>query len=117
MRGRTVAALLAMSGAAGVFAADGEVHVYSDIRPGVYGRIDLRGAPPPPLVYERPVIVVQPPPARPRPEPLYLHVPPGHAKNWKKHCRKYDACGRPVYFVVSDEYKPKKAKKPKKEKG
>ena len=49
-------------------------------------------------------------------QPIYLHVPPGHAKNWRKHCHKYNACGQPVYFVVSDEYKPKKKKKEKKDK-
>jgi hypothetical protein len=95
-----------------------QVIVSSDVRPGVYGRVDIGPAPPPPLVYERPVFIAPPPPAMPRPEPVYLHVPPGHAKNWSKHCRKYDACGRPVYFVRSAEYdaKPKKAKKPKKDK-
>ena len=31
--------------------------------------------------------------------PLYLYVPPGHAKDWGKHCYRYNACGRPVYFV------------------
>jgi len=29
------------------------------------------------------------------PPPVYLHVPPGHAKNWRKHCREYNACNRP----------------------
>jgi hypothetical protein len=67
------------------------------------------------------VITSPPPPPGPRPvrapvQPIYLHVPPGHAKDWRKHCRKYDACGQPVYFVVSDEYKPKKKKKEKKDK-
>ena len=37
-----------------------------------------------------------------------LYVPPGHAKNWGKHCGRYNACGRPVYFVkeewVQEEY-------------
>jgi hypothetical protein len=63
------------------------------------------------------VIITPPPPsvAIPVPvQPLYLHVPPGHAKNRKQHCRKYDACGQPVHFAVSDEYKPKKKKKEKK---
>ena len=31
-------------------------------------------------------------------QPIYLHVPPGHAKNWRKHCAHYNACGQPVYF-------------------
>jgi hypothetical protein len=37
-------------------------------------------------------------------QPVYLHVPPGHAKNWSKHCYRYDACGRPVYFVQDRWY-------------
>ena len=98
--------------------ADAQVIVSSEIRPGVYGRVEIGNAPPPPVVYVRPVTAARAPRATSR-EPLYLHVPPGHAKNWGKHCRKYNACGQPVYFVKSDEYKPKKdkkAKKPKKEK-
>lgn len=39
-------------------------------------------------------------------EPIYLHVPPGHAKNWDKHCHAYHACERRVYFVRSQEYEP-----------
>lgn len=26
------------------------------------------------------------------------------AQNWRKHCRKYNACGRPVYFVQGNWY-------------
>jgi hypothetical protein len=37
-------------------------------------------------------------------QPVYLRVPPGHAKNWAKHCARYGACGRPVYFVSDDWY-------------
>ena len=64
--------------------------------PGFYGRIDIGGFPPPPLLFPRPVIIehVQVPGP-----PVYLNVPPGHAKDWAKHCHKYDACGHPVYFV------------------
>jgi hypothetical protein len=55
------------------------------------------------LVYPEPVVIVR----RPVPvEPVYLHVPPGHAKKWSKHCHKYNACNRPVYFVKSQEYEP-----------
>ena len=36
--------------------------------------------------------------------PIYLRVPPGHQKEWKKHCHAYNACGRPVYFVRDDWY-------------
>jgi hypothetical protein len=69
-------------------------------QPGVYGRIDIGNFPPPPVILPQPVIIA---PARvvaahPAP-PLYLYVPPGHQKNWAKHCGRYDACGQPVYFV------------------
>ena len=72
-------------------------------QPGFYGRIDIGAFPPPVLVYPEPV-VVQPVPVGVVRAPLYLHVPPGHAKNWRKHCKKYDACGYPVYFVQDRWY-------------
>jgi hypothetical protein len=81
------------------------VTITGEIVPGVYGRVDLANRPPPPLVYAAPVINERPPP-RVVVEPIYLHVPPGHAKNWRKHCHEYGACGRPVYFVKSAEYEP-----------
>lgn len=71
--------------------------------PGFYGRIDIGTFPPPVLVYPQPV-VIQPVPVGVVYEPVYLHVPPGHAKKWKKHCHKYNACGRPVYFVQDQWY-------------
>ncbi|MES2508521.1 MAG: hypothetical protein V4625_01260 [Pseudomonadota bacterium] len=66
--------------------------------PGVYGRIEFGTAPPPPVIYAQPVII-QRPAVLVQQQPLYLHVPPGHAKKWSKHCAKYNACGQPVYFV------------------
>jgi len=36
--------------------------------------------------------------------PLYLRVPPGHIKDWRKHCREYNACGERVYFVEENWY-------------
>jgi len=68
------------------------------LTPGVYGRIDIGNAPPPPLIYAQPLII-QRPPVLVQQTPLYLHVPPGHAKKWAKHCAQYNACGQPVYFV------------------
>ena len=91
---------------------DVRVIVSSEIRPGVYGRVEFGSAPPPPLVYAKPVVIVQERPS-PQMQPIYLHVPPGHAKKWSKHCHKYNACGQPVYFVKSEEYEPKKPKKEK----
>lgn len=113
-------ALLSLLGAlAPAYGADPEVRViiWSDIQPGVYGRVELGNAPPPPLVYTKPRVVIKHRPPAPPPKAIYLHVPPGHAKNWSKHCRKYDACGVPVYFVKSKEYdpKPKKEKKDRKD--
>ena len=112
--------LLSCAAAAGLaHAADLRVIVSGEVAPGVYGRVDFGNALPPPVFYADPVVIVR----RPQPvlvQPIYVHVPPGHAKNWKKHCRKYDLCGQPVYFVKSQEYepgyKPKKEKKEKKEK-
>ena len=68
-------------------------------QPGVYGRIEIGSQPPPPLIYAQPVIIRQPTVVVQQPQPLYLYVPPGHAKNWGKHCARYNACARPVYFV------------------
>jgi hypothetical protein len=74
-------------------------------QPGFYGRIDIGTVPPPVLVYPQPVVIQRPVVVQPVPvQPIYLHVPPGHAKNWSKHCQKYDACARPVYFVQEDWY-------------
>jgi hypothetical protein len=71
--------------------------------PGFYGRIDIGNFPQPRLVYAQPV-VIQPVPVAVVREPIYLHVPPGHAKDWRKHCGKYNACGQPVYFVQENWY-------------
>ena len=73
-------------------------------QPGFYGRIDIGNFPPPPLLYPQPV-VIQLVPVGVAPQPIYLHVPPGHAKNWRKHCHRYNACGQPVYFVHERWYK------------
>lgn len=83
-------------------AQDVRVSVSGQVAPGVYGRVDI-GNRTPPLVFPQAVLVVKG--AKP-PAPVYMHVPPGHARNWSKHCSKYDACNRPVYFVKSAEYDP-----------
>ena len=67
-------------------------------QPGVYGRIEIGTSAPPPVIYRRPVVIAHPPVVVAQP-PMYLYVPPGHTKKWRKHCHKYDACGRQVYFV------------------
>lgn len=73
-------------------------------QPGFYGRIDIGSAPPPEVIYTKPV-TVRPPHGHPPPQqPLYLRVPPGHQKKWSKHCAQYNACGQPVYFVKDKWY-------------
>ena len=70
-------------------------------QPGFYGRLDIGGYPQPQVIYRRPIVVEGMPVDRP---PVYLRVPPGHAKHWKKHCREYNACGERVYFVKDNWY-------------
>ena len=73
--------------------------------PGIYGRVDIgRVSAPPVLVYQRPVVIV-PTPVSVYQSPIYLHVPPGQAKNWRRHCSYYGACNRPVYFVQENWYR------------
>jgi hypothetical protein len=79
--------------------------ITGQVVPGVYGQVVLGNGPPPSVVYQQPMIV-QPVVVGEPVEPIYLHVPPGHAKNWRKHCHEYHACNRPVYFVRSEEYEP-----------
>jgi hypothetical protein len=108
MRKTLATTCLALLGGAPLLAgaADVDVRVIlsGEVAPGVYGRVDIGSSRPPPLLYAEPVIVTRRP--GPPPGPIYLHVPPGHAKHWSKHCQRYDACGRPVYFVKSAEYEP-----------
>jgi hypothetical protein len=82
--------------------------ITGEVVPGVYGQVVLGSRPPPPVVYQQPTII-EPPvivAGAPPVQPIYLHVPPGHAKDWRKHCHEYHACNRPVYFVRSAEYEP-----------
>ena len=69
--------------------------------PGFYGRIDIGGYPPPQVIYRQPRTMYRAALERP---PIYMHVPPGHAKNWRKHCHAYNACNERVYFVQNEWY-------------
>jgi hypothetical protein len=79
------------------------VIVAGQIAPGVYGQVDLGDEAPPPLLYPEPVLIARV--ARPL-APVYLYVPPVHARHWRRYCGQYNACSRPVYFVLSPEYEP-----------
>jgi hypothetical protein len=74
---------------------------------GFYGRIDIGTVPNPPAVVYRSPVVVEPAPTMVSVErpPIYLRVPPGHAKHWRKHCHEYNACGERVFFVQERWYK------------
>ena len=105
---RLLFAALAAATISPALAADVGVSV-SVGQPGFYGRIDIGNAPRPVLVYPQPV-VIQPVPMVRETRPIYLHVPQGHARNWRKYCHQYNACGQPVYFVqerwYNDVYTP-----------
>ena len=57
-----------------------DVHVMlsGEVAPGLYGQVKLGNERPPPVVYAQPMLI-EPQPAPP--PPIYLHVPPGHAKD------------------------------------
>jgi hypothetical protein len=76
------------------------VDVLGEVLPGVYGQVNVTNHRPQ-LVYSQPLVIER---TRFYEPPVYLHVPPGHARKWEKHCYRYGACARPVYFVRSDEY-------------
>lgn len=99
MKRLLIAAALTIAAASPALAADVGVSI-SIGDPGFYGRIDIGDYPRPRLLYSEPRVIYREA-AR---EPIYLHVPPGHAKNWRKHCGKYDACGERVYFVQDSWY-------------
>ena len=82
------------------FAADVGVSVRIG-DPGFYGRLDIGDYPQPQVIYRQPLAIERVEPGRP---PIYLRVPPGHAKHWSKHCREYNACGERVFFVQDAWY-------------
>jgi len=106
MRKLVLGLLLSLGAALAAQAGDLNIGVVisGEIQPGVYGRVELGNRPPPPVLYERPRIIRVD--RYHHYEPVYLHVPPGHAKHWDKFCGRYNACDRPVYFVKSAEYEP-----------
>jgi hypothetical protein len=98
------------AGIGGANAGDLDIRVMlsGQVAPGVYGQVQIGNDRPPPVVYAQPMLIE---PMEAPPPPIYLHVPPGHARNWRKHCREYNACNRPVYFVRSSEYEPEYARR------
>ena len=95
-------ALIALILSGSALAADVGVSVTVG-QPGFYGRIDISNYPypQPRVIYQEPRVIERVYVER---EPIYLRVPPGHAKKWHKHCYKYNACGERVYFVQDGWY-------------
>ena len=99
------AALAAATVATPVLAADVGVSI-SVGDPHFYGRLDIGDFPQPQVIYGQPMMIERGPMDRP---PIYLRVPPGHAKHWRQHCREYNACGERVFFVMDNWYNRKYA--------
>ncbi len=95
-----LATVLLIGAALPAMAADVGVSVNIG-QPGFYGRIDIGDYPQPRIIYREPVIIERHHVVE---QPYYVRVPPGHRKNWKRYCGRYDACGRPVYFVDNRWY-------------
>lgn len=95
-----VAAVVAATLSTPVLAADVGVSV-SIGQPGFYGRLDIGGYPQPQVIYSEPRVIQRGYDDR---EPVYMRVPPGHAKNWRRYCGRYNACNERVYFVQNNWY-------------
>jgi hypothetical protein len=99
MKKLMIAAVL-LSAAAGAMAQNLSLQLGQT---GYYGSIDLGNLNRPPVIYQQPMVIHMIPQYRDA-APIYMRVPPGHAKKWSKHCAAYNACGRPVYFVQDSWY-------------
>ena len=95
------AALLATAPA---FAAD-DGTLASLGEPGSYGQIQIDAGvfPHPQVLFPKPVVIRQVDVGEAG-SPVYMHVPEDHAKNWRKHCQKYNACDQRVFFVEDNWY-------------
>ncbi len=94
-----------MTATIGITSAQAGVGVSVSVgQPGFYGQLDIGDYyPRPQVLYAEPRVIYVEPVYR-YAQPVYLHVPPGHAKRWPNYCGRYNACGRPVYFVQDTWY-------------
>lgn len=100
---KILAALVLTTAACAAPAMAGNVGISISLgEPGFYGQIDLGNVGRPLLVYDQPVLIER---RYHNLAPIYLRVPPAHARNWRRFCELYDACARPVYFVRDDWYR------------
>src|SRR5947209_19865630 len=84
MRQITLVALMC-TGVGSAHAGDLDLRVMlsGQVAPGLYGQVQIGNDRPPPVVYAQPMLIE---PLAAPPPPVYLHVPPGHARNWRRHC-------------------------------
>ncbi len=100
------AALLACGLAASAPSAQASVGVSLSVgQPGFYGQINIGDYGRPQVYAAAPVWVSPAPRWVAPPPPMYLYVPTVHRANWRYYCGRYNACGRPVYFVREDWYR------------
>jgi hypothetical protein len=70
--------------------------------PEFYGRLELdEGYYRPRVVHDRPVVLDR---RFQNMAPIYVRAPRDQYRDWRRHCAKYDACERPVYFVRDEWY-------------
>ncbi len=98
-RGMLAGACLLAAGAAAQAQSYVNVTVGGAFAPGVYGEIAIGNNPPPPVINAAPAVVAQPVYGSPV---LYLYLPETEYREWPRHCHRYNACGRPVYFIRVD---------------
>ena len=94
------AAVVAAAFTTPAFAADVGVSL-SIGQPGFYGQLDIGDYPQPQVIYREPMVIERVRVERP---PIYLRVPPRHARHWRQYCRQYNACGERVFFVQDNWY-------------
>ncbi len=70
---------------------------------GIGLSVNIGDYPQPQLISRQPIWIERPRGA-PMRQPIYLHVPPGHQRNWRRYCGQYNACGQPVLFVRDSWY-------------
>ncbi len=69
--------------------------------PGYYGRLELGDAPKPVLISPNPIVIERQHVVE---QPTYVFVPADQRNDWANYCARYEACGRPVYFVEERWY-------------
>lgn len=100
MKNRIASLLVVATLGLAASAANAQISV-SVGEPGFYGTIDVGGYPAPEVVYSQPVVAMPGAYAGP---PIYLRAPALHIREWSHYCARYNACGRPVYFVRDTWY-------------